>query len=56
MTTIRGGPGAMLLVTRRAEDELAARFVSGRIIDFKGARRASAAASRLPSLAIEGLP
>jgi len=39
MTTIRGGPGAMLLVTRRAEDELAARFICrAGFIDFKGAR------------------
>jgi len=43
MTTDRGGPGAMLLVTRRADDEFAARFLCrAGFIDFKGARNQKA--------------
>jgi protein-L-isoaspartate(D-aspartate) O-methyltransferase len=43
MTTDRGGPGAMLLVTRRAADEFAARFLCrAGFIDFKGARNQKA--------------
>jgi protein-L-isoaspartate(D-aspartate) O-methyltransferase len=43
MTTDRGGPGAMLLVTRRADDEFAARFpCRAGFIDFKGARNQKA--------------
>jgi protein-L-isoaspartate(D-aspartate) O-methyltransferase len=39
MTTVRGGPGAMLLVTRRPEPELAARFLCrAGFIEFNGAR------------------
>jgi protein-L-isoaspartate(D-aspartate) O-methyltransferase len=39
MTTIRDGPGAMLLVTHRANNELAARFVCrAGFIPFAGAR------------------
>jgi protein-L-isoaspartate(D-aspartate) O-methyltransferase len=39
MTTFRDGPGAMLLVTRRPEDGVAARFLCwARFIDFQGAR------------------
>jgi protein-L-isoaspartate(D-aspartate) O-methyltransferase len=39
MTTLRDGPGAMLLVTRRADDEFAARFVCrAGFIPFTGAR------------------
>jgi protein-L-isoaspartate(D-aspartate) O-methyltransferase len=39
MTTLRDGPGAMLLVTRRAADEFAARFVCrAGFIPFTGAR------------------
>jgi protein-L-isoaspartate(D-aspartate) O-methyltransferase len=43
MTTDRGGPGAMLLVTRRAADEFAARFLCrAGFIDLKGARNQKA--------------
>jgi len=40
MTTGQSGPGAMLLVTRLAEDRFVARFLGDRVafIDFKGAR------------------
>jgi protein-L-isoaspartate(D-aspartate) O-methyltransferase len=62
MTTIRGGSGAMLLVTHRAEDELAAQFVCrAGFIDFKGARsrgisrRLAAALSRDRGAAVKSL-
>ena len=39
MTTLRDGPGAMLLVKRCTEDGLAARFLCrAGFIDFQGAR------------------
>jgi protein-L-isoaspartate(D-aspartate) O-methyltransferase len=39
MTTLRDGPGAMLLVTRRSEDGFAASFLCwAGFIDFQGAR------------------
>jgi protein-L-isoaspartate(D-aspartate) O-methyltransferase len=39
MTTLRDGPGAMLLVNRRTEDGLSARFLCrAGFIDFQGAR------------------
>jgi protein-L-isoaspartate(D-aspartate) O-methyltransferase len=39
MTTTRSGPGGMLLVTRRSDEEFAARFLCrAGFIDFKGAR------------------
>ena len=39
MTTLRNGPGAMLLVTRRSEGRFAARFLCrAGFIDFQGAR------------------
>jgi protein-L-isoaspartate(D-aspartate) O-methyltransferase len=45
MTTLRDGPGAILLVKRRMDDGLAARFLcQAGFIDFQGAR--SAAISR----------
>ena len=43
MTTDRRGPGAMLLVTHRADDEFAARFLCrAGFIDFEGARNRTA--------------
>jgi protein-L-isoaspartate(D-aspartate) O-methyltransferase len=51
MTTSRDGPGAMLLVERRTEDGIAARFLCrAGFIDFQGAR--DPATSRRPAAAL----
>ena len=55
MTSERGGPGRMLLVTRRTQNGFAARFLCDvRFIDFKGMRDPEASARLAQALKRDG--